>query len=115
MVGLREVDELEVEREGARQQNGAVDGQRMDQIERRGSVACGLLLVSAGFGVATADGALAKRFHVRIEVLAGLFAQYLAQQHAQRAHVATQRSFLCLAGGGFQFSQTLRPVDRRPE
>ena len=44
MVGLGQVDEFEVEREGARQQDGAIDGQRMDQFERGGGVARGLFV-----------------------------------------------------------------------
>ena len=65
---------------------------------------------AAGFGVAAADGALAQRFHVGKQVVAGLLAQHLAQQRAERAHIAAQRSFFQVAGLRFQLGQPLRPA-----
>jgi hypothetical protein len=46
---------------------------------------------------------------------AGLLAQDLAEQDAERTDVAAQRRFLELARGRLEFRQTLRPVGRRPE
>src|SRR6185437_3817437 len=47
--------------------------------------------------------------------IAGLLAEDFAEQHAERADVAAQRSFLELAGDGFEFRETLRPVCRGPK
>ena len=110
VIGFGQIDQLEVEGKGAREQNGALHGQRMHQFERLGGVAGGLFVLAAGFGIAAANGALAQRFNVREEVFAGLLAQHFAQQHAQRAHVAAQRSFFQVAGSRFQFGQPLRPA-----
>ena len=115
VVGFGQVDELEVEGEGAGEQDGALDGQRVDQLERGGGVAGGFFVVAAGFGVAAADGALAQRFDVREEVVAGLLAQHFAQQHAQRAHVAAQGRFFQIAGLGFELGQPLRPAFGIPQ
>ena len=62
MVGLGQVDELEVKGEGAREQHGAFDGKRMHQFERGASVTGGFFVVAARFGIAAANGALAQRF-----------------------------------------------------
>jgi hypothetical protein len=64
MVGFCQVDQLEVESEGARKQNGALHGQRMHQFQRRGGLTRGFFIAAAGLGVAPADGALAQRLHV---------------------------------------------------
>jgi hypothetical protein len=92
MVGFRQVDELEVEGEGAGEQDGALDGQRMDQLQSVRGVAGSLFVIAAGFGVAAADGALAQRFHMGEKVVAGLLAQHLAEQGAERTHIAAQRA-----------------------
>jgi len=64
VIGLGQVDELEIKRERAGQQDGAIRWQRVDQFKRGGALACGLLFITAGFGVAAPGRALAKRFHV---------------------------------------------------
>ena len=56
-----------------------------------------------------------KRFYLRKHFFAGLLAQNLAQQHAQRTHVAPQRSFFQLARLRFEFRQPLCPVFGVPE
>ncbi len=71
---------------------------------------CGFLLVAARFGVASADRALPQRFHVGKQVLAGLLAQHLAQQHAERTHIAPQRSLFQFARLRLQLRQALRPA-----
>ena len=110
VVGFSQIDEFEVEGKGAGEQDGALDGQRMDQFKRLGAVAGGLFLLAAGLGIATADGALAQRLDMRKEILAGLLAQHLAKQRAKRAHVAPQGRLLQVAGTGFQLLQPLRPA-----
>ncbi len=110
MVGFGQIDELEVESKGAREQDGALDGQRVHQFQRGGGVARGLFGVAARLGIAAADGALAQRFDLRKKLVAGLLAQHLAQQRAQRAHVAAQRRLFQVAGLRFQLGQPLRPA-----
>ena len=115
VIGLGEIDELEVERKRAGEQDGSLLGQRVHQFERGGAVACRLLLIAPRLRIAAADGALAQGFHVREEIFAGLLAQHLAEKHAQRAHVAAQRSFFQLAGLGFKLGQPLRPAFGIPQ
>ncbi len=110
VVGFGQIDELEVEGEGAGEQDGALDGQRVHQFKRGGGVARGFFGAAASFGVAAADGALAQRFDLRKHLVAGLLAQHLAEQRAQRAHVAAQRRLFQVAGLRFQFGQPLRPA-----
>jgi hypothetical protein len=68
-----------------------------------------------GFGFAAGDGGSAKLFYGFEDGRAGLLAQNFAEQHAKRANVAAQRSFLKLAGGGLEFGEALWPVGGRPE
>ena len=82
MVGLSQVDELEVEREGSCKQDGSLDGKRVHQLERGCGVARGFLFAAASLGVTAANGALAQRFNVGKQIFAGLLAQHFAQQHA---------------------------------
>ena len=120
VVGLGEVDELEVEAEGAGELvgGGKVEGcgrgrapagdARWRRLRRR-------LRCCGGFGLATGDGGAAKGFDGVVEWVAGLLAKNLAEQHAERADVAAQGSFLELAGGGLELGQALRPVGWGPE
>ena len=110
MIGFRQIDELEVEGKGAREQDGALDGQRVHQFERGGGMTGGFFGVAAGFGIAAADGSLAQGLDLRERLVAGLFAQHRAQQRAQRAHVAAQRRLFQVAGLRFQFGQPLGPA-----
>ncbi len=65
----------------------------------RGRVlARGLLGFSVRVGVSPADRSLPQRFDLRKELVASLLAQHHAQQRAERAHVAAQRSLLQVAG-----------------
>jgi len=110
VVGFSQVDELEVKREGARQQDRALGGQRMHQLQRRGRMQRGFLFQAAGFRVAAANGALAQRLHMGKQVFTGLLAQDIAEQCAERTHVAAQRSFLQVAGLRLQLGKPLRPA-----
>jgi len=83
MVGLRQVDQLKVKREGPRQQNRALHGQRMHQFQRRRRQPRGLVRVAPGLRVAPPDGPLPQRLYVGKQLFAGLLAQHLAQQRAQ--------------------------------
>ncbi len=115
VVGFGQVDQFEVKREGAGEQQGAFYRQRMDQLQCRGSLAGGLFVVAVIFGVAAANGALAQRFDVSKQVFAGLLAQHFAEQHAQRTHIAAERSFFQVAGLGFEFGQPLCPAFGIPQ
>src|SRR5271155_1712630 len=110
MVGLGKIDELKVKRKRASKQNGALGGKRVYQFQRGSGVTSGLVLAVAGFGVAPSDGALAQRLNVGEQVVPGLLTQHIAEQRAERTHVAAQRSFFQVAGLGFKFSQSLRPT-----
>ena len=115
VIGFGKVDELEVEREGAREQDGAFDGKRVDEFERCGGVTSGLFVFAAGFSIATANGSLAQGFDVREEVFAGLLAQHFAEERAEGAHVAAQGRFFQVAGARFEFGQALRPAFGIPQ
>jgi hypothetical protein len=103
MVGFRQVNELEIEGEGAGEQDGAFDGKRMHQVEGDSGVTGSLFMVAMSFRVAAADGALAQRLHMGEEIVAGLLAQDLAEQGAERTHIAAQRGFFQVTGIGFEF------------
>ena len=92
MVGLGEVDELEVEREGARQLvgTGGVFGLLVDSGEHGGEIA-GRLWGPIFFVFAALAGSLAERFHGLIDTGRSLFPQDNAEQHAERADIAAQR------------------------
>ena len=85
-------------------------GSEWTSRQRAGGMAVGLFVVAARFGVAAADRALPQRFDLRKELVAGLLAQHLAQQHAERAHVAAQRRLFQVAGLRFKLGQPLRPA-----
>ena len=115
MVGLRQVDQLKVKRKGPRQQNRALHGQRVHQFQRRRGQPRPLLRLAARLGVPPPDRPLPQRLHVGKQLFAGLLAQHLAQQRAQRAHVAPQRSLFQLAALRLQFLEPLRPALRIPQ
>ena len=110
MVRLRQVDQFEIKRKGPRQQNGPLHRQRMHQFERRSRMARSLVMLSPRLFVAPPDRALPQRLHMREEIHARLFAQHLAQQHAQRTNIAPQRSLLQLPRLRLQLRQPQRPT-----
>ena len=77
---------------------------------RGGILARGFLGFSVRVGVAAANGSLPQRFHLRKKLIAGLLAQHHAQQRAQRAHVAAQRSLFQVAGLRLKLGQPLSPA-----
>src|ERR1017187_862215 len=86
MICLRQINQLKVEGKGAREQDGAFHGKRMDQFQRRGGLTRRLVLTTSGLCVAPADGALPQCFDVRKQIVACLLAQNFTKQHAQRSH-----------------------------
>src|SRR6266568_6950782 len=115
MIGFGQVDELEVESEGACEQYGALYGERVDQLESFGSVASGFSIVAASLSVAPPDRALAQSLDMRKEVFASLLAQHFAEQSAERTNVAAQGRFLQITGARFQLRQPLRPAFGVPQ
>ena len=53
---------------------------------------------AVGLRFATPDGALPQLLDFRVQVVAGLFAQDLAEQGAERTNIAPQRGFLQFTG-----------------
>ena len=110
MVGLRQVDQFEVKRKRPGQQNRPFRRQFVHQLQCSRRIAGGFFALPARLCVPAPDGALPQRLHFCKKLLAGLLAQHLAQQHAQRPHIAPQRRLLQVAGLRFQLSQPLRPA-----
>src|SRR3954447_1265753 len=81
-------DHVEALRQGTTRRRDAEARGNEEEPARHGAMACGLFFIAAGFGVPAAGSALAQRFHMVVQIVAGLLAQHFAQQHAQRAHVA---------------------------
>ena len=73
-----------------------------------------LFLQAARFGIAPANGALPQRLHIGKQFFAGLLAQHLAQQHAQRANIAPERRLFQVAGLRLELRKPLLPVFRIP-
>jgi hypothetical protein len=110
VVGFSEVDELEVESEGAGKQDGALDRERVKQVECDGGMAGGFFRVAMRLGITTADGALTQGFDVSEQVVAGLLAEDLAKEDAEGTDIATQRGFFQVAGLRFEFGEAMRPA-----
>ena len=87
----------------------------MHQLERLLALQSRFFVFAARFGIPPANRSLAQRFDVFEEVFARLLAQHFAQQRAQRAHIAAQRSFFQLARARFEFGQPLRPAFGVPQ
>jgi len=99
MIGFSQIDELEIEREGAGKENGALGRKRMDEIESDCGVAGGFFFGAACFRIAPANGPLPQRFHMCEQVIAFLFAQklrpatYRANGHRDAAELLSDRRF----------------------
>ena len=103
VVGFGQVDELEVEGEGAGEKQGAVEGQGVDELQRVGGVPGGGGGCAKVFGFTASNGALAELLHLGKQFVAGLLAQDFAEQHTQRTHITAQGSFFQLARLSLQF------------
>ena len=90
-------------------------GSECTSLERAGGMPRGFFVVAARLGIAAANRALPQRFHLREQLFAGLLAQHLAQQRAQRAHIAPQRRLFQVAGLRLQLRQPLRPAFGIPQ
>jgi hypothetical protein len=92
VIRLSEVDELEVEAEGARELVCGREiertnaGERLLKIRRSGGlVGCPAL---RGFGFAAGNCDAAKGFDSVVERITGLLTENFAEQHAERADIA---------------------------
>jgi tRNA-dihydrouridine synthase len=98
VVGLGQVDELEVETKRTRELVGNGKIESADAVERllemSGSGGCVCRSALRSFGLAAGDGCAAKGFDGVVKRVPGLFAENLAEKHAERADVAAKRSFL---------------------
>ncbi len=83
VVGLGQVDELEVEGESAGEQNGAIERKRVNELEGFLAKPGNFLLTAAGFGVAALDGALGQGFDMIEKLIAGLLAENFSKQNAE--------------------------------
>jgi hypothetical protein len=125
VVGLGEIDELEVEGEGAGEEVGGVGvggdvvreglgfgemllrchprlrSETCHPTEQRTPVGDPAWGTRSCFGFAAGDGGAAEVFYGVEEGGAGLLAEDLAEQRAERADVAAERRFLEFAGAGF--------------
>src|SRR6185312_4370541 len=115
VVGFGEVDQLEVEAEGAREPVGGGEIEGVDAGQGLLEVFGGGGGIAAGIRFAARDGRAAKRLDGVVESVTGLFAEHAAKQRAERADVAAQRSFLEIAGRRLKFRKALRPVGGCPQ
>ena len=119
VVGLGEVDELEVEAEGAGELIGGGKIQRADATEcllrilSRGGVVSRATL--RGLCLATGDCSAPQGLDGFVEGIAGLLAEDLAEKHAERSDVAAKRSLFEFARGGLEFGKALGPVGWGPQ
>ena len=114
MVGLGQVDQLEVEGEGTGE---LVDLERIVREEMHGSKGqFELLLRGDGiFFLAPEDAGATEGLYRVEERVAYLLPEHVAQQHAERAHIAAQGDLLQLRGAGLQLGEAIGPVIGGPE
>ena len=98
VVGFGEVDEFEVEAEGAAQLVALLDGDAADVEDRLLHEGFGFVDVAVSLRLATPDGALPQLLDFGVQIVASLFAQDLAEQGTERTNIAPQRSFLQFTG-----------------
>jgi hypothetical protein len=116
VVGLGKVDELEVEAEGPRKliRSGKVESvHTIKSLLEMGIRASISILVR--LRLTPCNRGAAQCFDGVIERLACLFAENFAEQHAERANVAAQRSFFQLASRGLKLCQALWPIGGCPK
>ena len=110
MVSLGQVDELEVEGEGAAQlvclvyRHGVCTQDRLLQQD------FGLCQRALRHGFASADRREPQLLHFFKEHVASLLAQDLAQQHAERANVSAQWRFFQISRARLKFGEAFGPA-----
>ncbi len=115
VIGLGQIDEFEVEGEGAGEVIRLIDAKAVYVKDCLLHEQFGFGDVAGGLRFAAANGGLAELFDMSVEALAFLLPQHIAEQHAEGANIAAQGSFLQIADAGFQFSETSGPVFRLPK
>ncbi len=80
--------------------------------ERRASSrrACGGFEIAGELGLAARDAGAAKGFHRVEKLVAGLLAENLAEQRAERADVAAQRRLFGVEVAGFELGEAVGPA-----
>jgi hypothetical protein len=115
VVGLGEIDELEIKPEGAGKLIGSGEFKRADSVksllQMRGR-GIGIIL---RVGLTAGDGSAAKRFDSFVDGVASLLAQDAAKEGAERANIAAKRCFFQVSSRCLEFSKALRPVRRSPK
>ena len=125
VIGLGEIDELEVEGEGAGEVVGAgeVSGEGVDGLEdvQKGwcggaGIGCGAGLgFGLGFGFAEADGVAAEGLDGFKESGSGLLAEDLAEQGTEGPDVAAEGCGLELGAAGLELGEAVGPAAGGPE
>ena len=120
MVGFGEVDEFEVEAEGAGEAVGGGEGVDVG-VGEVADLGEGLLEAPGGVGgvglavgFAAGDGGAAERFDDVEEGLAGLLFEDFAEERSEGSDVAAEGCFLEFAGGCEEFGEALGPVGGGP-
>ena len=122
VVGLREIDELEVEAEGACELVGGGQVVRVGvnafeslvEVVASGWIglaADGCVSLAAGWivGLAAGNRRAAQGLDGIVERRARLLAEDFAEQHAERPDVSAEGSFLGPGGTGLEFGETVGP------
>ena len=110
VVRFRQVDELEVEREGATQALGLLHRHGADVEHGELHQILGVAALAFRLQLPAANRGLAQLFHFFVQRVSGLLAEHTPQQLAEGAHVTAQRRFLQVAGARFKLSQALLPA-----
>ncbi len=105
VVGFGEIDELEVEGEGA-----------SDLIGRSGVLSVGIEAGEVGLAlVAAHDGRLAEHLDRLVDPGSGLLAEDLSEQGSEGTDVAAEGCGFEVAGGGEKFGEAVRPGGGIPQ
>jgi hypothetical protein len=117
MVCLGEVDEFEVEGEGAGELVGrrgifsSGAGESASLFETSG----GGFEIAGKFGLAACDAGAAKGLDLLEELVAGLLAKNLAEQSAKGANVTAQGRLLGVEVARFELSEAVGPAFGSPQ
>ena len=117
VVGLGEVDELEVEGEGAGELvcGGGIFGGGAGEGAGLFETGAGGFEVAGELGLAAGDAGAAEGFDLFEELVAGLLAENLAEQSAEGANVAAQRRLLGVEVARFELGEAVGPAFGGPQ
>ena len=117
VIGLGEVDELEVEGEGACElvRGGGIFSSGAGERAGFFETGAGGFEIAGELGLAARDAGAAKGFDLFEELVAGLLAKNLAEQSAERANVAAQRRLLGVEVARFELGEAVGPAFGSPQ